>query len=235
MMDCAHYRRAVLADPRSADPAQNSHRESCAACAEFALRLELFESRLARALRVDLEAGAAAPPRRAAPPTALRRPAWLAIAASLLIAAGAAAGLWLSAPRTSLAGDVVTHMAGEPQAWRRSDVPVAESDLSAVVGASKLRLKASAGVISYANSCRFRGWWVPHLVMQTAAGPVTIMVLVHESVPAEVRFDEQGYRGVIVPVAGHGGIAVLTQNANPNLDAVRRTAAEVLRAVVWTG
>jgi hypothetical protein len=103
------------------------------------------------------------------------------------------------------------------------------------VGASKLRLKASAGVVSYANSCRFRGWWVPHLVLQTAAGPVTIMILVHERVPSEVRFDEQGYHGVIVPVAGHGGIAVLTQGANPDFDGVRRTAAAVLRAVVWTG
>jgi hypothetical protein len=251
MMDCANYRRAVLADPRSADPALMAHRESCAPCAEFSRRLELFETRLARAVRLDVEARSTAPslpapqplrqpatpwpPRNTVAPTAFRRPAWLAIAASLLIAAGAAAGLWLSAPRTSLAGDVVTHMGEEPQAWQRSAVPVLESGLSAVVGASKLRLRPTAGVISYANSCRFRGWWVPHLVMQTDTGPVTIMILVHESVPAAVQFDEQGYRGVILPVAGHGSIAVLTQSANPDLDAVHRTAAQVLQAIVWTG
>jgi hypothetical protein len=126
-------------------------------------------------------------------------------------------------------------MSEEPQAWRRSAVPVVESGLSAVLGGSKLRLRSTAGVVSYANSCRFRGWWVPHLVMQTDTGPVTVMILVHESVPAAEQFDEQGYRGVILPVAGHGSIAVLTQSANPDLDVVRRTAAEVLQAIVWTG
>ena len=40
---------------------------------------------------------------------------------------------------------------------------------------------AGAGLVSYANSCVFRGHHVPHLVVQTEAGPVTVMVLVHES------------------------------------------------------
>ena len=30
-------------------------------------------------------------------------------------------------------------------------------------------------------------------------------------VPKSVHFDEQGYRGVIVPVPGHGSLAVLTR------------------------
>ena len=38
---------------------------------------------------------------------------------------------------------------------------------------------------------------VPHLVVQTEMGPVTVMVLVHESVAKPVPFEEQGYRGVI--------------------------------------
>ena len=45
--------------------------------------------------------------------------------------------------------------------------------------------------------------------MQTESGPVTVMVLVHERVSKPLQFDEQGYRGVIVPVPGHGSLAVL--------------------------
>ena len=121
------------------------------------------------------------------------------MAASVLLALVVAGGLWLSVPGPSLAADVVTHMAGEPEAWRRTDVPVPAPDAEDVLRNSQLRLAAGAGIVSYATSCEFRGHRVPHLVIQTASGPVTVMVLVHEQVAKSVQFDEQGYRGVIVP------------------------------------
>ncbi len=48
-----------------------------------------------------------------APGLARRR--WLTMAASVLVAAGIAGGLWLAAPGASLAADVVSHMAEEPR------------------------------------------------------------------------------------------------------------------------
>ena len=81
-------------------------------------------------------------------------------------------------------------------------------------------LNPDAGTVSYARSCRFRGRMVPHLVVQTEMGPVTVMVLVHESVAKPVPFDEQGYRGVIVPVPGHGSLAVLARGQDADLNAV---------------
>ncbi len=39
------------------------------------------------------------------------------------------------------------------------------------------------------------------------------MVLVHEAVRNPQQFDEQGYRGTIVPVPGHGSIAVLMRDS----------------------
>jgi hypothetical protein len=126
-------------------------------------------------------------------------------------------------------------MAGEPDAWRQTDVPVPESDLKAVLRDSHLQLNPGVGVVSYAQSCLFRGRHVPHLVVQTAAGPVTVMVLVHEPVRKPVQFDEQGYRGVLVPVAGHGSVAVLTRNKTVDPKSVEHIAARVLDAIVWTG
>ena len=157
------------------------------------------------------------------------------MAASVLLALVVAGGLWLSAPGPSLAADVVTHMAGEPQAWKRTDVPVPTPELLDVLRNSRLRLGSGAGVVSYAASCEFRGHRVPHLVVQTESGPVTVMVLVHEHVPKTVQFDEQGYRGVIVPVPGHGSLAVLTRGPATDLNTVEHIAARVLDSIVWTG
>jgi hypothetical protein len=241
MMDCTQYRRSVLIDPRDANPESAAHRAACHDCGEYTERLLRFESRLDRALRVDAPVGGAdrvvalrAPASRAANRRVFERRGWLAVAASVLLAAVVAGGLWLAVPGPSLAADVVTHMAGEPEAWRRTDVPVPESDLSTVLRNSHLRLNPDVGVVSYAQSCLFRGYHVPHLVVQSATGPVTVMVLVHESVHKAVQFDEDGYRGVIVPVAGHGSLAVLTRGKAMDAKSVRSIAARVLDSIVWT-
>jgi hypothetical protein len=227
-----------------------SHLESCHECPAFTAQLLRFEGRLDRALRVempvqdmpaqpenlDIPAPVGTSPRegrsRGARPR-LRR-GWLAIAASVLVAV-VAGSLWLAVPGPSLAADVVTHMAEEPDAWRRTETPVAPPKLNAVLNDSHVRLRPGAGLVSYASSCLFRGHRVPHLVVQTEAGPVTVMVLSHESVRQSSHFDEQGYRGMIVPVAGHGSLAVLARSPGADLKNVEGVAARVLDAIEWTG
>jgi Protein of unknown function (DUF3379) len=171
-------------------------------------------------------------------PQALRSPAyprrWLAMAASVLLAVVVAGALWLSVPGPSLAADVVTHMGGEPNAWRRTDVPVTSRELQDVLRDSHLSLATEAGMVSYASSCEFRGHRVPHLVIQTASGPVTVMVLVHEQAAKPLRFEDAGYRGVIVPVPGHGSLAVLTRDSATDSKAIEQIAARVLDSIVWT-
>jgi len=156
------------------------------------------------------------------------------MAASLLLALVIAGGVWLTLPQRSLAAAVVAHMADEPDAWRLTDVPVPDAKLNAVLEDSKLRLKPDAGMVSYASSCDFRGHKVPHLVVQTPSGPVTVMVLVHEAVRKSMRFDEHGYRGTIVPVPGHGSVAVLMRDASSGSGEVERIAARVDDSIVWT-
>ena len=224
MIDCSQFRWALLIDPRDTSADLAAHREACHDCAQYAERLLRFEGRLERALRID----APVAPRRV-----FEHRGWLAIAASVLVAIVVAGSLWLAVPGPSLAADVVTHMAGEPEAWQTTDVPVPGSDLSAVLDDSHLRLKPDVGVVSYAQSCLFRGHHVPHLVVQTAAGPVTVMVLVHEPVRAATQFDENGYRGVIVPVAGHGSLAVLARGEATDPKTVEEVAARVENSIIW--
>jgi hypothetical protein len=242
MMDCAQYRRSMLADPHDPDPELREHRESCHDCTLYSERLLSFESRLGRALRVGPASAAASSSDNVVPlrPRSSRtspayRKGGLAMAASVLMALVVGGGLWLSAPGASLAADVVIHMRDEPEAWRRTDVPVPDPKLENVLRDSHLRLAAGAGMVSYANGCAFRGHQVPHLVLQTDGGPVTVMVLVHERSPKPVQFDEQGYRGVIVPVPGHGSLAVLTRGSVTDMETIEHIAHRILDSIIWTG
>jgi hypothetical protein len=235
MMEHAHYRAAILAEPHSSDAQLLAHREACPECRAFTEQLLKFESRLERAVRVDIPAKADVLPferKGAAAPRAPRR--WMAIAASVLLGAAIVGGVWITLPQSSLAAAVVAHMAGEPEAWRRTDIAVPNTELAAVLKDSKLRLKPDAGVVSYASSCAFRGHRVPHLVVQTASGPVTVMVLVHESVRHPTQFDEQGYRGTIVPVPGHGSLAVLMRDPDVGAREIQDIAQRVDDSIVWT-
>jgi len=234
MMDHARYRMLISADPHSRDPELQEHRDACQECSLYTERLLRFESRLERAMRVDIPTPAQVVPftrKTAARPARSWR--WMAIAASVLLCVLVAAGIWIALPGASLAAAVVAHMAGEPEAWRRTDVAVPEAALNDVLRDSKLRIRREAGIVSYAASCDFRGHRVPHLVVQTTSGPVTVMVLVHESVSRLTPFDEQGYRGTIVPMPGHGSIAVLMQDPGAQGADLERIAAQVRDALVF--
>jgi hypothetical protein len=256
MSVCADYRRALLSDPGGLTAELRAHGRECADCAAFAERAARFEARLASAMQLPAAAagagagagaGAAGAAGVAAEVVPLRRSAahggvqpstirsrWFAVAATFAVAAATAGLLWIAVPRASLAGDVVSHMAGEPAAWRVTDAAVTPAELREVMLNTHMRLGSGVGVVSYASSCEFRGHRVPHLVVQDESGPVTVMVLVHESVKTPVDFDEQSYRGVILPVPGHGSIAVLTRNQAVDPAALGRIAARFESAVEWT-
>jgi Protein of unknown function (DUF3379) len=234
MIDHSRYRWLMIADPRSAgsDPELAEHAAQCAECRAFTERLLRFESRLEGALKVNLPAGSNVvqfgPRRAGAASSAPRR--WLALAASVVLGLVVAGALWIGAPERTLAAAVVGHMTEEPNAWARTDHAVAEPKLELVLKASGVHLGAAAGMVSYASSCSFRGHHVPHLVVQSPQGPVTVMVLTHEPVRRAMHFDEEGYRGTLVPVPGHGSLAVLMRGqADPK--AIDAIAAQVKAAV----
>ena len=248
MMSCAEYRRSMLGDPYADRADLRLHRVACPDCTQYLERLRGFEGRLDRALRVGIgaHAGVVAPdaaalqsrpgrpqaPRFAKASDISRR--WLAAAASVLVGVVLVGGLWLAAPGPSLAADVVEHMTGEPDAWARTQESVPQAELDQVLSSSQVRLKATAGLVTYSHSCLFRGHLVPHLVVQTEAGPVTVMVLANESVKTTLRFNQHGYQGVIVPVPGHGSLAVLERGFAGDMATMEGIAARVRTAIDWT-
>jgi hypothetical protein len=165
-----------------------------------------------------------------APVPAARR--WAFAAGVLLVGVLAASFLALQ-PRDALAAQLVEHMAEEPDAWSARR-PIPQSALDLVLRRSGVRLdRLAAGEVVYANSCYLRGRQIPHLVVATPRGPVTVLVLPGEKVTRRQAFDEGGYRGSLWPApAVDGGIAVLERGtgdpSGPDLDAVARQVLAAL-------
>jgi Protein of unknown function (DUF3379) len=199
-VNCEEARLLIGADPAASPPGIAEHLQTCAACRAFSDEMRAFEGRIHSAM--------AQPP----PPLARRRPAWRqwALAASAVLAT-VLASVWLLRPNDTLAHEVVAHVQEEPNSWfAREHVSAAAIDKTLRAGGVQLNI--SSDRIMYAQSCWFRGHYVPHLVLQTTRGPATVMLLRHEKLSAPRRFREEGMTGLIVP-AGEGSIAVLARGA----------------------
>ncbi|HEY5808255.1 MAG TPA: DUF3379 family protein [Povalibacter sp.] len=232
-MNCLEFRRIIGAEPHSAAPEVAEHAATCEACARYRQQMQQMDKLIHSALLVDVAAppaGAAAPKHMDAQP----RPApqrrskvqW-SLAASLLLAV-AAGVFWIGYPRDTLAQDAVEHALGEPESLQRTSAVVSDQEMTDVLAQARVHLKSQMGPVSYATVCPFRGHHVPHFVVQTPVGPVTVLLLRDETPVKESRpFKEGKFQGVIVP-APQGVLAVLGENAP-----VEKVAAQVLAAVEY--
>lgn len=221
-MNCLEFRRRVGAEPAVYDAALAEHRGECATCAAHQDELLAMDVMLVRAMQFPLHP---ARPVRATIASPSRR--WLALAASLIAGILVAATLWVSYPAPTLASEVIGHVAHEPDAWKARD-PLGADAVKAVLASSGIRLRDGAVDVTFARRCFFELHWVPHLVVQTANGPVTVLVLTHRQVGAPVRIEEHGFTGVVLP-APRGSIAVVGRDIS-GLDDIAR---QVFEAVEW--
>ena len=227
-MDCLQFRRAAGADPQHLDDAARAHAESCPRCAAHLGELRSLDARILAALAVPVPGAADVPGGTPTPIVRVGRRRWLGLAASIVAGVLVGTLLWVGGPQNSLARDLVEHLGHEPEALVVTDRAEDAAVLDEVLERGGVRLRGGIGTVSYANSCEFRGRRVPHLVVQTGGGPVTVMVLRDERPARPVRFDEGGHSGRIVPV-GPGSIAVIG-DAEADLAQV---AAAVKEAVEW--
>ncbi len=215
-MTCEHVRLEIGADPAASS---EEHLRGCASCRQFREEMRTLDARIRSALE--------------RPPPSVGRPrlaaAWRpwALAASVLLAMLAVLSVWLLRPSDTLAHEVVAHVREEPESWLARQQVDAQSIDAALRGAG-VELDITSDRISYAQSCWFRGHYVPHLVVQTATGPVTVMILRNQHVSGRHSFQESGMSGVIVPAA-QGSIAVLTRGGGN----VETLALQMQQEVRW--
>jgi hypothetical protein len=199
VIDCKHARREIGGEPQVLSDDVAQHLATCTACSTFRQETLAMEGRLRSALELPLHHFRESP-RKVAP----RR---FALAASIVLALLVGGGVWLLRPQPSLAAEIVDHVRHEPDSWGSRE-PVPPEVLAAVLARAGVRYNPRLPV-TYASPCPFRGHIVPHLVVQTDRGPVTVMMLSHEHVKARSEFTEGEYHGVVFP-AGAGSIAVLS-------------------------
>lgn len=213
-MNCEHARLLIGAEPRSNAPELAQHLQSCAACAQFREEMLGLEGNIQRALQRPPEGAvrSGGGGRWRSAPLQRWRP-W-ALAASVLFASVAVLAVWLLRPTDTLARDVVAHVQAEPESWLSQQVSA--QDIGQALQGAGVTLDVTSDKISYAQSCWFHGHYVPHLVLQTAQGPATVLILRHEQVQGPRSFQEAGMNGIIVP-AQHGSIAVLARGGNVDL------------------
>ena len=212
--DCRHARLHIGAAPQELPPDVRAHLATCADCSRFRDETLMLDGRVRSALEVPLSRfRQQAPPRRR-----------FALAASVVLALLVGGGFWFLNPRPALAGEIAEHLQHEAGSWDMHE-PLSAEAVSAVLRQAGVEFDTSMPVV-YAMACPFRGRRVPHLVVQTASGPLTVMLLTHEKVAARTDFAEQGYRGVLLP-AGHGSVAVLTRADAVPVDIATGIAAAV--------
>ena len=204
------FQLAAGANPTSLIGEAVHHLAQCPECATFHAEMLTLEARLGPALRIPVAAHGL--------PVRIRPMMWpYGIAAGFALAAALVATILTVYPRDALAHAVAMHVKNEPQEFENS-APKDAAGLARVMTDAGLQMLPGGPAVSYARICPLRGHTVPHLVVQSAQGPVVVLVMTHETVASRRVFNDHGYHGVLVPTA-KGSLAVLSSDPR-NLDEV---------------
>jgi uncharacterized protein DUF3379 len=217
-MNCQEFRKLIGAQPDATSPEAAAHAAQCPACSRYREQMQSMDRLLRQALEVDVSRPAPARPQL------WRRPVWN-LAASMVLTISIVAAAWLFTPRGSLANEVAAHVYHEEYAMVRTTGTVEADRLETVLDEVGLRLKPGTLHVSYARNCWFRGKIVPHLVVQTGRGPVTVLLMTSEAARSGLQqFTAQGLTGVVVPAPR--GVVIVVGEDFP----AEELAVSVLRA-----
>jgi hypothetical protein len=230
-MNCEQSRTIIGAEPNSTNPELLAHLEQCPECARYREEMQAMDRLIYRALAVEVAAPSSiteleqAKEKRIA--AASNKSRFWRMAASVLITASlvAVTSVWLLTPRESLAAESIDHVLHEQESLVRTTETVDPLRVEKILAGSRIRLKPSATRVSYASSCAFRGHHIPHLVVQSERGPVTVLVMTEAARQQREEINEDGFEGVILP-APRGVIVVLGKDVP--VDAVAATVLDAL-------
>ena len=236
MMNCEDYKEALTADPAFDD--ESGHFDTCVACREYSAEMLALNDDIAAAMAlsvpelvlpelpsISVENVVTLSERRA-----MSKPAWLAIAATVLIAA--VVGIRMTGTGVeygSLEEQLLAHVDNEASSLLPTSTPVSDNQLARAVPANIASMNHETGLITYAMSCSINGKDVPHLVIQGEHGPITILLMPYEKVAEASRIDGVNVQGIILPV-GDGSIAIIGSREE-NLEKVKQN---VLDSVMWS-
>ena len=221
-MNCLQVRRSLLAAPRERDAGLDAHLEACGDCARLAGRLTDLDSRVAEAALVPVPDALADRVLRAG----RRTPRWryYAAAASVLVAVAlglAGPRLWdassLSSPMEAVgpthpAVTAIAMVVEQQPAYldeaRGLDLGAMEEGLRRL----GLSLKKDGVKVDYAGKCYMPDTACDHLVLETADGHVTVILVPDYPVGSRVLVVDRRMTALVSP-AGSGGYIVVASSS----------------------
>ncbi|MGQ0651443.1 MAG: DUF3379 family protein [Betaproteobacteria bacterium] len=223
-MNCLEFRRLALAGPRPLKPAAAAHAKGCEGCREFLARTLDDEAALEAALRVPVPRGLDARLLER-PGATLRALRVLALAASLLLAAGISLLILTSRPDPLAMASIEFVVYEEAQ----TIVDAKPTDWHALVRVARgmgVSLPRQLGDMRYICVYPVAGQPAHHLVVATPLGKLTLLLVPERQVAARAVAAAHGLEAAIVPAA-RGFIAIV----GPSPRSVARAEA-LLRAPV---
>lgn len=241
-MDCLEFRRQVASEPARKGGAVVQHASECAACADFSEETSRLDQLAAQALQVpvparlldfsadgfDLSLASEMPRGAAGKQRRFAGVGGLALAASVVAAVLVSIGVWRNSAPESLGSELVAHVRHEPMSLMPVAQPVSAANVDLVLNRTGARVDASLGTVTYIETCPFRNRQVAHIVIEGSTGPVTLLLLPHIAVAQAETFEEDGFKGTIIPV-GNGSVAIIGSETEP-LDTVEELISS---AVAW--
>jgi hypothetical protein len=217
-MNCIDFRRLVLINPRQPGEAERAHADECAACRQYLEKQREFDAELFGALQVPPPDGLAD---RILVTRGLRTRPWLVPMAAALVMAVGVAIVW---PRLStgdpLGGEAIAHVGAEPQSFTTSHA-VPNDFLTAVMAEQGVSAVKAIGQVTYATVCPLAGKVSRHLVVRTAAGPVTMFLFAQDPAARKRTVTERDGMAAITIPAAKGSITLVAKSLEAALEIER--------------
>ena len=234
-MNCLEYRRLMEAAPGEAGPEAIGHARTCPACAEFGKRAGAADRTLRAAARIPVpeKLEARILMRQSFPHRSGRRKlrrAWPALAASLLVALVLGLYLGHSAYREAGLHQELVALVKAADYALQAEGTVDGQAVSDALGPVGLALDEQLGSVSFAGRCLVRGNLSGHLVIRESAIPVTVFLMPYEHVSRKSSFEQDGWRGVVIPAA-QGTVGLVVPVGSEPVD--EKLVDRVVRSVRW--
>ena len=216
-MDFSEFKRRIGAEPRSADPDLLRARDSAPEFSAEADRASAFESKLEQAVNVSMPAGLLDELQQISQQPADEAPAkkrWMpmALAASLLIAVGAAGISWQQNRSWDSVGDYLAeHYAYDGHALENQAGSAADGDLQQMLSEFNVEaLPQLADIVSVIKYCPTPDGKGVHMVVNTETGPVTLIYMPNTEVTDHDYLEMKDVEAVLVSLPS-GSAAIMGQ------------------------